>query len=230
MDNLTVSKLTQEERDIFEEVDSIISRAVTIGDPLLALEYGARLKRRQTVEGLALAKLLYRLQQSWGMFRETEEELIEMVDIHMDVRPTTTKKYLDLWEKVFENPMVPDDVKEILSGRPIGELLLLTAAVGEGQLTGKDLKDAALSPGKDGIRQYVQKARGKQTSANSAVVICMNMMDKPNMAAGTLYAKQGSKRVVLGVLDEPEDGPELELWNRAVTRLKNAAGIVEVWP
>lgn len=230
MNDIVIAKLSQEERQAFDDVDSIISRAVTIGDPLLAFEYGTKLRRRQEVEGLALAKLLYRLRESWNLFEVAgiSDDLLTMAEMEMGVRPATTKKYIDMWESIFENAGVPDDVKAILAGRPIGDLLLLTAAVGEGTLVGDDLKSAALAGDKSELREFVTKARGLRTSAKSAIRIFLNRVDRSGMKAGTLFAKQGDTREVLD-FRAYVNGEASDLAEKAINRIINAAGIQELF-
>lgn len=216
------------DQDIFKVIDDVVLKAVTIGDPLIALELGHQIKRSATIQGLALARLLSKLQDSWHLFEAAgiEGSLADLADIHMDIRPATTKKYIDMWKKVFENPSVEEDIKALLTDRPIGDLLLLTAAVGEGSLAGEDLKHVALSPDKESIREAVRKARGVHTSANTAITLCVARVDKGNMKAGTLYAKQGNKRVILGNLILEQDS---DLGDKAINALLNGRPIVEVY-
>jgi hypothetical protein len=157
-----------------------------------------------------------------------EDDMLTMVDVHMGVPSSTAKKYINMWEKIFDNPGVPDDIKEIMGGKPIGELLLLAPAIGEGSLTGKDLRGAALATSKDEIRGYIKKVRGIQTSAGSAIVICLNMRDKSSMAAGTLYAKQGDKREIIDFQAYAE-GTASDLVQKAITRIINAIGVQEIF-
>ena len=216
-----VVSLTEEDLKIFKDVDSVIGRAVTVGDPLLAFEFGSSLLGGVKVRGFALAKLLYRLREAWGLFRAggIDDEMITMVDVHMGVRPETTKKYIRMWEKVFENDDVPEDTKRLLMGRNLGDVLLLTAAVGDGSLNEDELKDAALASDRVAIRDIIRQKRGQKTSSSSSIVICLRMSD------GALYAKRGDDRETIGILNKPES----EIGEKAIARLIGAAGIVEVY-
>lgn len=215
------------EQDVFGDVTDVVKRAITIGDPLIALEFGSRMKKMVAVHGLALADLLYQLKSNWHLFQAAgiEGELEDLADVHMDIRPATTKKYIDMWKNIFANGEVPDDIKGILTERPIGDLLLLTAAVGEGSLSGEDLKAAALSADKQALREYVQHARGLQTSAKTAITLCVAMVDRGNMKKGTLFAKQGNKKVILGVLYEQDS----DLGEKAIEALIHGRPIYEVF-
>lgn len=225
MNELTTRSMTVEEQHIFDEVDGVISRAVTIGDPLLVFEYGVDIARRRAMEGLALAKLLYRLEESWGMFQVAglEDDMLPMVEIHMGIKPSTAKKYLDMWKGIFENPMVPEEIKTILSGRKISDLLLMTAAVREGQLSGEDLKAVALTASTQDLRDKIKEVRGEQTSSSSAIRLYLTRVSKGDMPAGTVYAQQGRKKEVLFKV-KSEYG---ELGQQAMARFIRENGLIE---
>lgn len=225
MNELANLGMNAEERQIFDDIDGVISRSVHVGDPLLALEYGANIQRRQALEGAALAKLLYKLQENWGLFEAAglEDDLLTMADVHMNVRPATAKKYIAMWQNIFENPSVSDDVKQILRGRNIGDLLLLTAAIGEGQLEGENLYAAALAPDKESIRDLVKGARGMQTSSASAIRIYLLRTDKNGMRSGTVYARRGNEIEELFKIKSKYG----DLGEKAIARIIAAPGLIE---
>lgn len=225
MDELANVRISEEERQFFDDVDGVIARAVTIGDPLIAFEYGSLIKRKQALAGVALAKLLYKLEESWGLFeaKGIEDDLLTMADMHMMVKPETAKKYVRMWGDIFENPSVPDDIKMILRGRNIGDLLLLTAAVREGQLSGENLLAAALTPDTNTLRDKISEVRGEQTSSSSAIRIFLATKDKGDIRAGTVYAQQGRKKEVLFTLKKKYE----DLGEKAIERIKNSTHIIE---
>lgn len=216
-------RFAPEELKIFEDVDEVIGKAVTVGDPLLAFEFGEGLIKTSMVKGLAMAKLLYRLQESWNLFKSAgiEDDLETMAYVHMGVKPATTRKYVRMWAGIFENATLDAGTKLLLQGRPIKELLLLTAAVREGSLEGDDLKAVAL--GAVNARDAIRDRRGEATSSKTAIRIFLQMQDVSKMPAGTLFAMQDGVRVVIGSLQP--DGSDLA--EKAIARIINAAGITE---
>src|SRR5512135_2786118 len=133
--------LAEADMTIFNDVDTVVSRAVTIGDPILAFEYGANIGKAIKVRGLAMAKLLWRIQQSWELFRAggTDDDFETMAYVHMGIKPDTNRKYVRMWESIFINPNVDNDTKKLLQGRNMADLLRLTAAVRDGSLSNDEL-------------------------------------------------------------------------------------------
>lgn len=222
-------RMTDEEMGIFKDVDEVVGKSILIGDPVLAFEYGSHLRRRQAIEGLALAKLLYRMNESWDLFRSAgiSDDLTTMAHVQMGIPPETSKKYLRMWESVFANEGITDDIKKILMGRPIGDLLLLTAAAREGSLNDEQMMAAALAPDRNSLRDIIKDARGEHTSAGTAVRIMVVRAD--NLAAfpkGTLLAKRGEDRVPFGQLDF-DTGSEIA--DKAIERILNTLGVVEIY-
>ena len=220
-------RLTDEDAKVFDDVDMVVGRSITIGDPSVAFEFGSHLRRQQSVQGLALAKLLYRIKQGWDLYRAAgiEDEMESMAQTEMGVSPETTKKYIRMWTSIFENGGVEDGVKQILMGRPIQDLLLLTAAVREGDLTGEELRDAAMAADQKELKEIIRHKRGEHTSSSSSITICLTMRDSQSMAAGTLFAKRGNERVTLGLLYKAES----ELAKMAISKLINGRPILEVY-
>jgi len=228
MDGLSESiAIQKEDMSIFDEVDDVIGRAVLIGDPLVAFDYGSGLIKNTMVRGLALAKLLYRLKESWPMFvaAGVEDDLETMAFLHMGTRPQTTRKYLDMWESVFENDSIPETTRKLLYGKPIRDLLLLTAAVREGSIDNDALEDIGL--GVESARDKVREARGAATSSNTAIRIYVQMQDTAKFPAGVVYAKRGDESVVLFEIDLEADPKSLE--GQALARILHASGIQEAY-
>lgn len=218
-------RLTEQETKVFEEVDNIVGRAITIGDPTLAFEFGSHLRRRQAVEGLALAKLLYRINESWDLFRSAgvEDDMVTVVHTEMGVAPETTKKYIRMWQSIFENDGIDEGIKRILMGRPIGDLLLLTAAARDGSLTDDEMHEAAVAPDRAALRDIIRQKRGEKTSSVNAIKLIMTMQDMESMPAYTLYAKRGDERAVLAHFITPVSG----LAEEAIEKIINKMGILE---
>lgn len=153
------------------EVDTILGRAITAGNPLIATEYGNDLSNSIRLKGIALAKLLYGLKSNWALFRVAgiEEDFADFIDANMlHVSGQTADKYANMYEAVFVNPTVPAELKGQLVQKPIQSLLLLTAAVREGSLDTDDLENVAVLD-YNGIRDMVREARGHAGSSRTAI-------------------------------------------------------------
>jgi hypothetical protein len=219
IDNLTATEL-----DLFAQVDDIVVRSISAGDPLIAMDYGLSLKRSAQLKGLALAKLLHGLQSNWQMFRAAGigEEFEDFVYAYLSIPPETSRKYAAMWQGIFMNPNVSEDIKLQLQTKPMEHLLLLKAAVEEGSISDDDLRTVTILD-KQGIRDMVNKARGMQTSGKNAVRIAIQMRDG-DYPAGTILALSNGDREIIGVL---ELNPPYEFAQKAVARILNSCGFIQ---
>lgn len=211
--------ITPTEEKIFIEVDKVISDSLIQADPRPALAFGRNLRRDGQLKGLALAKLLSMLDSKWSLFQSAgiEERIEDIVIVEMGISPQTTRKYIRLWDDLFENPDIPTTVKEQLYGKSIKSLLLLTAAARDGD----DIDWESVSKAENGaeIRDLVRGVRGPTTSSETSISITMDR-------DGTLYAKRGTElersqigRLLIGEMDNP-------IIDKAITRLVERGGIL----
>lgn len=215
-------KLTDEQMQLFEDVDMVIGRAIQIGDPLVAMDYGKGLIRDIQVKGVALAKLLYRLQETWELFTSagTDGTLEEVAGFYLGRSSDTIRKYVRMWESVFENDQINDDVKKRLIGRPVGDLLLLTAVAREGY----DLTDMANAPDRHTLRELIRDARGEATSSKNALSIYLVVDDNRANPIGTLYAMHQGIKYEVGFLEVESEQVKVQ---EAIARIVNSARIQE---
>jgi hypothetical protein len=212
-------KLTTGEMHLLTEVDEVLEKARIEANPFKALNWGLALRRRGHISGLAQAKLLHGLQQDWAAYA-TDMDFFDAVLQDMGIPTGTSRKYVQLWQDIFENPAVEEQVKKALFGKPIEGLLLLPAAAREGELTPEDWKEVAEAHDKGAIRDVVQRRRPGRTSANSAIVITLDR-------EGFLNARRGKgKYMPIGTLRNPDEVGEVE--RIAIERIIRAAGIVVI--
>lgn len=220
-------QLTPEDVVEFDDVDEVINRSLVIGDPLMALEYGKFLSRARLVKGIATAKLLWKLQENWEFFSSAGigDTFENVVESYMGYNPQTTTKYVRLWGAIFENPGVDAETKRMLMGKPISQLILLTAAARTGELDDEGLRAAAESPDKASLKDIIVKARGRHTSSSSAIRICVNFREDSSFPQGTVYAIRGDERVDIGMLYLDLDD---EIAKKAINSLIQNSHMIEV--
>lgn len=185
-----ITKVSTGDMAQFDAVDDIVARSIVIGDPLLAFEYGSGLITSSKIKSYALAKLLFKLRQQWALFRQSDD-LATMAEVHLGVRPTTTDKYINMWEAIFENDDIDDETKRLLAGRNIADTLLLTAAARDGSLSSDEMREAAMSPDRTTLREIIREKRGEKTSSGTAVRLFVAMRDSSRRKAGTIFVKRG---------------------------------------
>lgn len=217
--------LPAEDMNLFNDVDEIVARAVTIGDPQIAFEFGARIGGSIKARGLAMAKLLYRLQESWELFRVAgiDDDFETMAFMHMGIRPETNKKYVRMWDALFEGSAADEEAKKLLRGRNMTDLLKLTAAVREGSISGDALKNLALTVSSKDLPSKIREARGAHTSSASAMHIYVQMQDTPSKPKGTVWVEKEGQSEVLFVI-RPIDS---DLMEHAIDRIIERTGMEE---
>jgi hypothetical protein len=213
------------------DVDTILDRAIAAGDPLIAAEYGNQLSNTITLKGIALAKLFWGLKSNWALFRSAgiEEDFGDFVDAHMMVKGRTADKYADMFEAVFVNAPLPDNLKRQLAQKPMQSLLLLTAAVREGSLDTEDLEDVVVLD-HNGIREKVREARGEATNSRTAVYARLVQRDHSVYPKGTLVVfgtdSEGHENIeAIGSLNL---NPRTESGQKYVQRIINALGLEDI--
>lgn len=211
--------LTPGDRKIFDMVDEIVEQSVVQGDIQPAMSLGKSLRRSIQANGLALAKLLYRVKEAWEVLGD-DNDLYEIIYAEMGVAASTVHKYINMWDAIFANPQISDEVKEQLEGKPIKALLLLTAAAREGEIdaeTWERVSDAVTS---SEVRGIVRDLRGDRTSSGSAITLELNMK------SGMLMARKGEMVEVVGVLNVGlrDDSNMIEA---AISRIVKSCNIME---
>lgn len=209
------------------EIDTILDRAITAGDPLIAAEYGNQLSNTIRLKGVALAKLFFGLKSNWSLFRASgiEEDFADFIDAHMQVSGQTADKYANMYEAVFVNPQIPQNLKGQLAHKPMESLLLLTAAVREGSLDTDDLEDVIVLD-KSGIRQKVREARGDATSSRTYIYARLVQREHSVYPKGTVVAfdTEGHSEAV-GYLSLD---PKTEHGRKYVERIINTLGLEDI--
>lgn len=204
-------------RRALQFVDDVVTRAVDRGDDQELVGFGASLRQGMQVNGLSLAKLLYRWFQHAEEFGISTDDFVDHIYANLGISPQTTKKYTIMWKTIFEDAQLDEGIYLSLMGKPIQGLLSLTAAVREEQLDEQDWEEIANAPDAAAMSEVVRKKRGEQTSSKTRIVITMDR-------DGTLTARQGDDMEAIGWL---KTDCETQFGSAAVDRLLMKGGVVE---
>lgn len=215
----TAIQLKPGDREILKMVDMVVDSAVAQGNLIPATVFGQALRRQMQASGLALSKLLYRIKESWDLFKSAgvDDEFLDVIYAEMGVAPGTTTKYVALWESIFANPKVPVEVKEVLESKPMRSLILLTAAARDDDFDWEKVVEANTQ---HEIREIVREHRGQQTSSGTALRLEINLRD------GKIFAYKGNETAPVGLLllSEYKNNP---LIASAIDRIISGANIME---
>lgn len=148
----------------------------------------------------ALAKLLYKIRTVWELFN-IGEPYEDVVFERMGIAKATTDKYVKMWEAIFENDAITEETKGKLMGRPIRDLLMLTAAAREGSLDNDALSKAADAPDRATIRDLIKGARGDATSSGTALIAKLVWREDASHPKGTILVRVNDETFEAGWLD-----------------------------
>ena len=204
------------------EVDTVLSRAITAGDPLIATEYGNQLSKLIKLKGIALAKLLFGMKSNWALFRVAgiEEEFGDFINAHMNITSRVGNKYADMYEAVFVNADIKAELKDQLANKPMKELLLLTAAVREGAITTESLEDVPVLD-YQGIRSLVRTARGEATNSHTAIYARLVQVEESQYPQGSLVVFGPNAIELIGHINLD---PITDAGKKYLERMKNLLG------
>jgi len=181
--------MSNEISDVFSSVDDVVRDALASKDPTIATYYGRHLRSNVAVQGTALAKLLWGLNENWAEFQAhgIDDDFYSFVESQEVASPATARKYVRLWDAVFANPTIPDEVKKRLLTMPTKTLLLLPALAEDGEANWEAIAGAT---DHQEVRNIVREARGEATSSASALLI------RFDLRSGQLSAKRGDEMFV----------------------------------
>ncbi len=212
--------------EVFQQVDDVMLRAVSMGDPREATQFGYRLYKGSRLQGAALAKLLWELRDKWEIFESAgvDDSFINLITSEIGVEESTVSRYVNLWEAIFMNPIISDKAKAALLGKSMRTLLLLPGIAND-EREGKidvDWEEVADLSGFSETRKFVRDRRGSATSSSTAVMIQIDTR------TGQLSCRQGEgKFEAFGLLnlDKARSIPAVQI---AVERIIRECSIQEV--
>lgn len=215
--------LSPSDRHIFMQIDEIIDNAILTGDMSLIWSFGKSLRKSIQISGLALAKLLYRLYQSWETLTKVssiyDDTFVDIVYSELGISPVTTTKYITMWDAIFKNESIPEKIRNQLMNQPIQSLLLLTAAARE-NFNEIDWNEVVKTTTPAEMRRFVRNIRGNVTSSNNAMYISINMR------TGELIVRKGEESAIIGfLLVTAMDNPLIQA---AIQRLIRVGEIGEI--
>lgn len=207
-------------QDAFAEVDNILEEMRKSKNVDMGFEKGREYKANIQVKGLALAKLLYGMHEDWKQYG-LEEAFPARVEYEWGFHRATVNQYVNVWKAVFENEDIPNDVQDQLYDRPMQTLKRLTRPVNENALNDEDWEELVKQPDDKSVKSFLDEKMGKSAKGRPALTISL-------YPDGTLYAFEGDRKVVLGVLrNSAEDLKDKTRW-KGIERIKSAAGILDM--
>lgn len=213
--------LTDVEEKMFELDNRVVARAIKTKDPAAIANHIRQLRRQGQVSGLSLAHTLYLWKDAVDKFGYDPDDFEDMVLSETGLSVQTTRKYVQMWQAIFNNPQVEAHVVAALRGQPIQNLLLIAPAAKEDGLDEEHWERLADAESKSEVRQIIREVRGVRTSGNNALIIRLKR-------DGILEARRGDGVYEsIGYLSLNLRGSS-EVIDAAISRILRASGIVDV--
>lgn len=214
----TALPLTTETANVLEQVDKVIITAITEHDPKYIIQAGLQLRMVSQVSGLALAKLLALGKRNWHSF-ESDDDFATVAKVQMGIADQTYNKYTWVWEHVINHPYLQEnpDMQATIMTKPIGGLILLTAAARENELEPTDWLEIAMAPNIAGIRDIIARVRGHIGPAKHTLRLLLG-------TDGTLLGKLGGGIYEVRGFIHRDETP---LGVAIIARLEKAGVIIE---
>ena len=158
---------------IRRDVDLVVQDAIEHHDPEIALSYGAKLNETGHAVWVAVAHLVYKMKQHWGKEFPSDDDFITVAAARWNKAPETIRRYLEIWEWVFERPAHSTQRMNRLLTKPAQGLWYVKAASKEGQLTSEDWDEIETAPDVQTLREIGRRVRGEVGRAKDALKFSM---------------------------------------------------------
>jgi hypothetical protein len=213
--------LSKGDLSIFDDVDKATASAIENSDPQIATRLGRALHRGVRVQGVALCKLLSVMRDNWSQFQSdgVEDNYYSVMESEIGLAVSTVHKYCDMWQSIFENGDISDEIKQRLLAKPVKTLLLLPALAKDAEAV--EWEDVAKTTSHQEMRELIKWYRGERTSSETAIHIRLDVQ------SGQLSARKGTGNyVVFGILNlDKRSDPAVD---GAIDRICREARISEI--
>ena len=204
----------------FDLVDATLDVSHDEKNPARVFQLMLKLREEAQIKGLAMAKLLSKLEEQWNYYvleGGIDDDFYDRVQVDIGISKQTAQKYIRMWRNVFENTGIEQSIKDRLARKPIKNLLLLSAAAKDGDI--QDWGEVASTSDYQELHTLVRKQRGERTSSKTSIAILLER-------DGTLKCRKGStpfKPFGFINLELKDD----EVISEAISKLIERTGIVE---
>jgi hypothetical protein len=194
-------------KEIVGTVDRAIEVSLLSGSPDPAMAQGRNIIRQGQLRGVALARLLYELDEVWDQF-QTDDRIEDAVERDLGVPVDTFYKYSRMYRFVlteYDTNGLAIRERDELAGKPVEGLIKLTAAARSKQLKPKDWKALSLAHDVRAMIAVRDSVRGTHTSGHTG----LSLWASPN---GQTYCKRGKNGEIkqYGYLDRGNEDEDVK--------------------
>jgi hypothetical protein len=206
--------------EVYEAIDRLIEESVEAKDPEAAIAGGRALIKGVQLRGVGLMRLLYKLYKQWAKFGLTETFEDRIYD-EWGFGKKTVKRYIRIYQAVFENEDVPEALLSTLAEKPVNTLERLVRPVNENKLVvADDWKRIANAADDSTVRGIIIELAGKSNKGRPATQF--------HIIGNKLYVVRGSERKLLALLKNSRQDLDDDLLAAGYERLQNGTGAIEI--
>lgn len=207
--------LTQVELKLLDRVDTVIEAAVKEKDISSIVNLSKTVQRTGHACALAQAKLLFTWKKVFDEF-DIGEDFVDFVSAEVGLSIQTVVKYTKVWEFIFANEDVPDNLKQRLLNQPMQTLILVAPAAQDDDLEAEDWLAIANAPDRATVNDLIREKRGDRSSSGLRLKIIWKR-------TGELVALKNEELINFGFLSPDVLDPVAK---QAIERVIRTAGIV----
>jgi len=202
----------------FSQVDRVIKNALEQQDPEIAAAGLSQLTGMERVAGLAKAKLLFRLQESWKKFDLPGEDFKDFLMERSAISRETIDRYILVW-KIYESGSVPKALVPKLMGRTMRDQIKIAVIADRIPLKEKEWKAISNTVNEHELTELKHKLLN-QAPRKSGITIRLRKN-------GDLEATDNRRKpFLIGYMKYQEKGSD-PIIDKAIERIVRAAGILE---
>lgn len=199
-------------QDALDEVDRLVDLAVQMGGTDMLLDEATSYLQQTRISGLALCKLLYKIQSIWA-----EGDFMEIASSRLGLSSTTINRYISIWS-VYELKQIPAELSNNFLQKPLRSQIPVAKLIEQGYTPSQEQwQQLANSPDLSTTAKLVRDI--KQTEPRKSAMLLF--IDQ----RGNLTACQDGKIVDLGWLNVAM--MEDDLAAKAIKRIVNDARILK---
>lgn len=205
--------------EVLGDVDLIMADVNREGSVNIGLRYAKMYVRGMKVAGLALANLLWQLQEWWDAnVTLSQDSFDDMAGAKLNLASATVRRWRRTWYWVIVHPDHDKERTKILLTKPAQGLYALVSPSKEGLMTEEAWKSAEKATNKGALEELRRELQGISVTGDNRLMI---MLERD----GTIKARKGDQHYrAVGVLNIDDEDETVQA---AVERITRKAGVFE---
>jgi hypothetical protein len=204
-----------DDKEILQKAENVIQEAIEQQNAYIALNVCRELVGVGKLSGMALAKILYSIKDSWESF-DIDDWFEDVVYEYIGLHQTTVTRYVRVWE-MYAEEKIPKKFEEKIQQRNIKEQIPIANAIAQGcEIDDDDWKELADAPDLSTVLRVVRDISGKPPRKSSLQIY----LDRD----GSLWAYQENQKGFVGSLEVDD---KEELVKKAIERLVKNSGVMK---